>query len=46
MFHCLMLHSPVITELLNLVSKGSRTQDTAKSYYDELMQVRLWALKV
>lgn len=39
MFHNVMMCCPVITELDNLVSK--QTQETSRSYYEELLQVRL-----
>lgn len=39
MFHNVMMCCPVITELDNPVSK--RTQATSRSYYEELLQVRL-----
>uniref|UniRef100_A0A3B4UM62 ADP-ribosylation factor-binding protein GGA3-like n=1 Tax=Seriola dumerili TaxID=41447 RepID=A0A3B4UM62_SERDU len=39
MFHDLMMWCPVFTELDNKISK--QTQETSKSYFEELMQVRL-----
>lgn len=39
MFHKVVMWCPVITEFDNLVSK--QTQETSRSYYEELLQVRL-----
>uniref|UniRef100_A0A3B4WYZ2 ADP-ribosylation factor-binding protein GGA3-like n=1 Tax=Seriola lalandi dorsalis TaxID=1841481 RepID=A0A3B4WYZ2_SERLL len=39
MFHYLMMWCPVFTDLDNKISK--QTQETSKSYFEELMQVRL-----
>lgn len=39
MIHNVMMFCPVITELDNLVSK--QTQETSRSYYEDLLQVRL-----